>query len=133
MYLKIDAKLYRRAMEASTHVKILFNKLSPRFKGSVTMQKTYIFAVLAEVRDYVKAHAGEVPPKESRVSFGHNDKTMRRVRYADASLKRIFALLGEDNQRELKSQYRAVNNLLDDLEGYLEQCRAKGIWVEGEE
>ena len=132
MYLKIDAKLYKRAMEGSTHVKILFNKLSPRFKGSVLTEKAVIFAVLAEIRDYVKAHSGEVPPKESRVSFGHNEKTLKRVRYADASLKRIFFLLGEDNQRQYKAQYRAVNNLLDEVEGYLEQCRAKGIWVEVE-
>lgn len=118
-YLKMDDKTYKRALQATTHVKIIFNKTAPRYRKRLAGIREEVFRFLGDMRDYIKANAGVNPPSDALLEIKHNDYTITRLNKMDEGVKTIYVLLNEGNQREFKKQYQAVNNLLDEFRGYL--------------
>lgn len=127
-YLKMDAKLYRRALEASTHVKVLYNKTAPRFRAGLSERREVLMVYLGDLRVFIQRNTGKTPPENNVIAFPLSDYSLYRTNKADESLKMIYHSLNEDNQDAFKKQYQAVNNLIDEMRGFLVSQKVRGNW-----
>jgi hypothetical protein len=128
MYLKMNEKLLTRIRKARTHVKVLNNKIAPRYKSRTSLCVSVIYAILLDMERYVVRNAGVNPPVGNVGDIFHADFQIQSVNDADEALRTIWYLLNEGNQKSLKGQYQAVNNLIDEFRGYLIQLKTRGIW-----